>query len=124
MSQVRYVVSCQFYDSITTGWNSAPYPSYEQAYAEMKNIVGSGRGGNCRVIPIPIPQDYVPEPIEEPPYIPPEERKACIIATVFLGEQHPLLPPMRKFRDLFIPKLVMDTYYSVSVYVLRKIGRI
>ena len=58
--------------------------------------------------------------VEEPPL---EEPKRCIIATVFLGEDHRLLPPMRKFRDLFLPKLVMDTYYSVSVYVLRKIGK-
>ena len=52
------------------------------------------------------------------------EPKKCIIATVFLGEDHVLLPPMRRFRDLFIPKLVMDAYYSVSVYVLRKIGKL
>ena len=59
------------------------------------------------------------------PYVPPEpEPKKCIIATVFLGEDHVLLAPMRKFRDKFLPKLVMDAYYSVSVYVLRKIGRI
>jgi len=56
-------------------------------------------------------------PVTEPP-------KACIIATVFLGEQHPLLPPMRRFRDVFLPRLVMDLYYDVSVRVLRKIGRL
>ena len=55
---------------------------------------------------------------------PPEEPKRCIVATVFLGEHHVFLPPMRKFRDRFLPRLVMDAYYSVSVYVLRKIGRI
>ena len=74
------------------------------------------------------PEPYVPpeEPPEEPPVEPPEEppAKACVIATVFLGSQHPLLAPMRKFRDLFIPRPVMDLYYSVSVFVLRKIGRI
>ena len=53
---------------------------------------------------------------EEPP-------KPCIIATVFLGEAHPFLPPMRKFRDKIIPKRIMDLYYNVSVFVLRKIGK-
>ena len=62
---------------------------------------------------------------EEPVYYLEEGApKACIIATVFLGQQHPLLAPMRKFRDLFIPRVVMDIYYCVSVYVLRKIGRL
>lgn len=50
--------------------------------------------------------------------------RACIIATVFLGENHPFLIPMRKFRDKFIPKVVMEGYYSSSVFVLRKIGKI
>lgn len=51
-----------------------------------------------------------------------EPSKACIIATVFLGEDHPLLPPMRKFRDLFIPRSVMDIYYSIGTFILRKLG--
>lgn len=62
-----------------------------------------------------------PKVEEEPPEEPP---KACIIATVFLGSQHPFLPPMRKFRDRFIPKIVMDTYYALSMYFLRKMGKL
>ena len=58
-----------------------------------------------------------PKVAEEPP-------KACIIATVFLGQQHPFLPPMRKFRDRFIPRQVMDAYYSLSVFFLRKMGKL
>lgn len=50
--------------------------------------------------------------------------KKCIIATVFLGEEHSLLPPMRRFRDRFIPRLVMDIYYCVSTVILRKIGKL
>ena len=49
--------------------------------------------------------------------------RACIIATVFLGKDHPFLPPMRKFRDKFIPKRLMELYYRSSVFVLRKIGK-
>ena len=62
-----------------------------------------------------------PKVPEEPPEEPP---KACIIATVFLGPQHPFLPPMRKFRDIFIPKIVMDSYYALSVFFLRKMGKL
>ena len=61
------------------------------------------------------------EKIEEEPSPPP---KACIIATVFLGQQHPFLPPMRKFRDIFIPRQVMDAYYGLSVFFLRKMGKL
>ena len=50
--------------------------------------------------------------------------KACIIATVFLGQQHPLLAPMRKFRDAFIPKSMMNVYYRIGTWFLRKIGRL
>ena len=50
--------------------------------------------------------------------------KRCIIATVFLGEDHPFLPPMRNFRDKFIPKQLMEIYYSTSVFILREIGKL
>lgn len=65
----------------------------------------------------------VPPPIEPQPE-PPLEPRRCIIATVFLGEQHFLLPPMRLFRDKIIPRPVMEVYYGLSVKVLRKIGRL
>lgn len=66
------------------------------------------RGGD--IVIWPPPEDDVP--------------RRCIIATVFLGEQHPFLPPMRKFRDKFISKSIMEIYYSSSVFVLRKIRRL
>jgi hypothetical protein len=87
-------------------------------------------------IPPPEPP-YTPEPT--PPYTPPSDTptptpeptptptpdgaapSACMIATVFnaisprLGV---LLPPMRKFRDAFLPKIAVQLYYRVSFYIL------
>ena len=67
------------------------------------------------------------EPPEEPPPLP------CIIATVFLGENHPLLQPLRNFRDMCLdgnPLLskmygyLLEIYYRISVFFLRKMGKL
>ena len=69
-------------------------------------------------------KDYHPE------YTPP---LPCIIATVFLGENHPLLQPLRNFRDVcldanpLISKMyghLLKIYYKVSVFFLRKMGKL